>query len=370
MVRRLLLLNGICIIGVLLFHAAGWGFVAMFSWTHRYMPVTSPNYDQIGSLMYYIMRLIEQLVVFVIPAFLFVSGFFAAFATGRNQSTIGWGTVKARIIKIIIPYLIWTFILIGGLLLEGVTISPRGYLGQILLGKINPAYYYVPLLIQFYLLSPLIIYLAKKNWVLLLIVTGIIQVIVLSLNHLAILGVENPISQTLSVSVPKWLFISRLFWFTLGIVACLQLKSFKIWLERYKWYFLMITIVLIPLGVIEWEMYLKWSGQLWTSHRETILDGVYSLSFIFAFLAFDKIVSIPFARQLDSLGSKSFGIYLIHSPVMGYTARVLYHLTPWLLGYQGILLLVLIVVGFGIPLLMMYVVNKTPARRYYQYIFG
>lgn len=371
MVRKLLLLNGISIIGVILFHSAGWGFVAMFSWAHRYLPVTSPNYDQLGSLSYYGLRSVEQLVVFVIPAFLFVSGFFVAFATGRNKSTIGWGTVRARIVKILIPYLIWSLVLIGVLyFLEGIAYSPGGYFEMLLLGKTNPAYYYVPLLIQFYLLSPIIVYLAKRNWLPLIIITGIIQLIVQLMNYPAILGLENPALQTFASLIPKWFFLSRLFWFTLGVVASLHVKELKTWLARYKWHFLITAIVLIPVGILEWELYMRLSGQLWADHRETLLDTIYTLVIIFAFLAFDEVSSIPLSKQINTLGGMSFGIYLVHSPIMEYTARAVYHLAPWILGYQGLLALIMIVLGLGIPVLMMYIVNKSPARRYYQYIFG
>ncbi len=370
MVRKFLLLNGISILGVILFHGAGWGFVAMFSWTHRYLPVASPNFDQVGSLTYYVLRTIEQLVVFVIPAFLFVSGFFVAFATGRDQKTIGWKTVKARIKKILVPYALWTLLLTGLVYLEGGTISLIDFLEGLFFGSINPAYYYVPLLIQFFLLSPLIIYLAKKNWKVLIITTGAIQLIVQLFSYPAILGMEDPMLRSISELIPKWFFLSRLFWFTSGVVVSYHLKTFKIWLVRYKWYFLVVGILLVPIGIIEWELYLRLTDQMWLPHRETLLDSIYTLAVVFSFLAFDEVSEMPFARQINNLGSKSFGIYLIHSPVMEYAARGIYVLSPWLLSHQGIILLIMIVLGLGIPLLMMYVVKKSPIRGFYQYIFG
>jgi hypothetical protein len=35
MFKRLLFLNGLATIGLILFHSAGWGFVAMFFWPER-----------------------------------------------------------------------------------------------------------------------------------------------------------------------------------------------------------------------------------------------------------------------------------------------------------------------------------------------
>ena len=96
MVRRLLQLNGLSIIGVILFHTAGWGFVAMFAWAAQVCSYVGPALDPTGSAGYVALRLMEQLVVFCIPAFLFVSGYFVAFATGRNQRTVGWNIIGAK----------------------------------------------------------------------------------------------------------------------------------------------------------------------------------------------------------------------------------------------------------------------------------
>lgn len=369
MVRKLLVLSGIAILFAVVFHAAGWGYVAMFSWTHRYMPVTSPNYDQIGSLAYYTLRTIDQIVVFAIPAFLFVSGFFVAFATGRSQSTIGWETVRARVIKLLIPYLIWTFILFVLMLAEGRVFSPVEYLRMVLTGGVNPAYYYVPLLIQYYLLSPLIVYLAKKNWVALIVITVLIQVAAQLTHYVVIFGLDNPILQGLTILIPKWFFPSRIFWFALGVVIHFHLTDVKTWLNRYKWYLLGITIALIPLGIIEWEVYLRLTNQQWMDHRETVIDTIYTLTMILSFIAFADI-SIPFSKQLGDLGTKSYGVYLIHAPLLEYTARLIYLLAPWILARQLLLQPILIGVGVGIPLLLMEIVSRTPARRYYQYLYG
>ena len=79
---------------------------------------------------------------------------------------------------------------------------------------------------------------------------------------------------------------------------------------------------------------------------------------------------MPLNKQVSDLGSKSFGIYLVHVPVMEYTARAIYVLLPWVLAYQILFLPTIAVLGLGIPLLMMAVVNRSPMRRYYTYIFG
>ncbi len=111
MVKKLLALNGIAILGAILYHSAGWGFVSMFWWTDRYMPVSVPNFSQIGSFSYFSLRFIEQVIIVAIPAFLFVSGYFVVFASGKNPSP-KWRWIFTRVSFLVIPYLIWTIIMI------------------------------------------------------------------------------------------------------------------------------------------------------------------------------------------------------------------------------------------------------------------
>lgn len=139
MVRRLLLLNGIAVLGVLLNHASGYGFRAMFMWTDRYLPVTVPDFSQAGSPAFYGIVLIQQLIYFTLPAFLFVSGFFVAFSAGRENLDLKWNVVFARIKTLIIPLIVWITILF----LFFYNRDPRKLKNALL------SYYYIPLLIQF-----------------------------------------------------------------------------------------------------------------------------------------------------------------------------------------------------------------------------
>ena len=174
MVRRFLYLNGLAITCVVLFHAAGMGFVAMFSWAHRYGAVPG---DQIGSLSYYVLRFVEQIIVFSIPAFLIVSGYFISVATGRNQKTVGWRIVASRVVFLVLPYLIWSCVALGLRFLEGTDLSLKRILIALLTGKTNEVYYFIPLLIQFYLISPLLILWERASWKTMLFVAAMVQLV-------------------------------------------------------------------------------------------------------------------------------------------------------------------------------------------------
>lgn len=371
MLRRLLLLNGLATLGVVANHSLGWGFTAMFWWTARYQAGSTPNFDQLGTLSYFGLRTIEQLIIFAVPTFLFVSGFFVAAAAGRTQRTISWRVVGVRLLYLLIPYLLWSTLIFAMRFAEGARYTPIQLARILLSGQATEAYYFVPLLCQLYLLAPFLIPPARRRWKLLLAVTAVVQLSVQSLLYLATLGQLPAAPDPLMFLTRTWLFPGHLFFFALGIVAGFHIKELGRLLERVRWPLLATVVLLLPLGVVEWERVLSASGQQWIGQRVTILDSVYAVAFILTLLAFHR-VTLPFAEQTETLGTRSYGIYLAHSPVLELTARGIYHGLPWLLAYQALFQPILLVVGLGVPLALMAMASlqRSPTRAYYQYIFG
>ena len=173
MYRRVFLLMGLAIIAVVCNHAAGWGYTAMFWWTDRYRPVTVPNFDQMGSLPYYGLSLLKQLTVFAVPVFLFVSGFFISYASRGRKSGLGWKTARVRIVGLLLPFIIWSRSYSSSMR-RGMRYSPGEYLHRLVFGNATPAYWYIPVICQLYLLSPLLVPIAKTRWRLLLSISGLL----------------------------------------------------------------------------------------------------------------------------------------------------------------------------------------------------
>ncbi len=275
----------------------------------------------------------------------------------------------SRIKHLVVPYLLWSTLLLILLAIQGTVLSPVQYVKVYLTGGANPAYYYVPLLTQLLLLSPLMIPAARAHWVTLLLITGVVQLVVQLLYYPDLIGMGVSALEPAINVIPKWAFPTRIFWFAMGIVAGFHVQGFRQVIERWKWPLLVTSLVLIPMGMVEWELIVRAHGSEWLGHRETLLDTVYSAAAILAFLAFAD-VKIPFSAALSVLAAQSFGIYLVHSPAMEYFARTLYHFAPWVLGRQLLLQPLLWVVGLGAPLLLMAVVRRSPVRSYYRWIFG
>jgi len=369
MSRRLLVLNGLAILAVVVNHAAGWGFTAMIWWTDRYRPVTVPNYDQVGSLTYYLLLAAKQLTLFSVPAFLFVSGFFIAYATRGNTATLTWKTVRARLVKLLVPYAIWSAVIFIGDFLQGTTFSMMGYLERLLYGSATAAYFYVPIICQLYALSPWIASLARTRWQLLISVSAFVELVVLILPYLSFVkgpGIEQILGALCATDI---LFFQWIFYFVLGVVGGLYLPSFRQWLFRLRWTLLAAVIVMGMLAIIEPEGIYRLTARDWRGGVHTLATGLYATSFILCFLAFEQI-ALPFSKFLCQCGSKTYGIYLLHPKVLELVARVIYHVAPIILAYPFQFEPILVVLAVGLPLLVMAAVARSPARKAYSYLFG
>jgi peptidoglycan/LPS O-acetylase OafA/YrhL len=368
MTKRLLLLNGLAALMVVLNHASFYGFRAMFYWVDLYRPVTSPNFDQIGSFAYYFLFISHQLAELAIPAFLFVSGFFITFTARGEKSVLGWNTVFSRVKKFIVPFLFWTVTLI---LLERIFPIDLKLIGKTSsLQEAITLYYYIPLAIQYYLLSPWIVPLAKKYWLPLLVGAAILQLGILSLRIFFMVGLHLPGIKTMISLTPLWFFPSNIFYFVVGVVAGLHIKEFSQLISRYKWVLLIAAVTFLALTVVEyqviaWKARRDWLGMNFAGMARVL----FAITFVLSFLAFDRI-KLPFSDLLTQLGGKSLGIYLVNTPAIYFAALVVIYTAPWMLGSQLIWQTALIVFGLGLPLLLMFLVSKSPARRAYRFLFG
>lgn len=365
--RQISILRGLAILAVICNHATGWGFTAMFYWTDRYRQVGSlPNYDQRGSLPYYVLLVIQQLAEFSVPAFLFISGFFTAYAASGNPPVLRWKVVKARIGNLLWPYCIWSLAIFAGDWLQGIHYSLLEYLRRLAVGDATAAYFYVPLLCQFYLLSPLIARFGKTRGGLLVGLSAAIQLVATVLLYLPLFGVDLP---GVIYNNP-WLFIWYAAYFPLGVVCAFYYSRLKPWLARVKWGLLVAAFVMGVLSVLESEaLYCATLNYGWARGLSKYSSILYAMAFLLLFIAFDEI-PIPFTKAINWIGTKSYGLYLLHPKVLEFVARVVYHVAPRILACQVLFQPLLIVAAVGIPSLLMVCVAKSPARRYYHYLFG
>lgn len=369
MARRLLLLNGLATFGVVLNHASSWAFIGMFWWTDRYRDTVVPNFDQLGGPSYYLLRFLEQAVAFTVPSFLFVSGFFIAFVGGRQPLLARWTNAWGRIGTLLIPYLLWSTILLVERFIMGERFSPAQTLLIYLMGRAADPYYYIPVLCQCLLLSPLLIEGARKHWKAVLMVAGLLHVLVLGQRYAALLGSTSPLVGALAPLTLGWLFPGKVLWFALGIVVALHLEDAQNNFRKYRWLCAGLAIALVPLGMMEWEFMRLQSPERWIDYYDTLVDSFYAISIIVVATTFTSD-RLPFVGTIQSVGKQSYGVYLMHSLVVAYGARLVYHFAPRLLGVTPLYYVCLVVVGLGAPLIVMTIVRQSKFNGSYKYIFG
>jgi hypothetical protein len=182
-----------------------------------------------------------------------------------------------------------------------------------------------------------------------------------------ILGLDIPVA--FQILARGWLFAGYGFWFVFGMVFGFQQARFKAVFARWRWFLLAGTFLAMGASMFEWEVLLRYSGQPWISPRETLLDQVYALFFLAAFIGFEN-TRLPWSKTFNYLGANSFGVYLVHTLGLVYAAKVIYRFAPAILGMDLVFQLILYAAGLGTPLILMWIVDHSPARRLYSTIFG
>ncbi len=370
MSRRLLFLNGMGIIGVVLHHGIHWVLTGMFWWTDRYQPASPiPNFDQIGSVNYWVIRLIDQVFYMAVPIFLLVSGFFAAYAIGRGSTKTSWRIVFNRIKFLLYPYILWTIIILALRMVQGERFSPGQLASIFVWGKVTVPFYYVPLLIQLYLLSPFIIALAQRRWKLLLAIAIIVQLPVVSAYYYSFFQLDIPGIQKFIPMAKSAYLLNTGIWFVLGVIMKLHLSGFKRLLARINRFLLPSLILVGVIALLEWALVRQISGREWIAPSVTFFDRIFALLFILTYLSFQN-KKLPYSRPISTLGSKTYGIYMAHMPVLDLSAKAVYHVAPGLLASPLLFWFVLTTIGLSIPLLLMAGVKRSPLHRIYIYVFG
>jgi surface polysaccharide O-acyltransferase-like enzyme len=362
---------GLAIFAVVLSHAAGWGQIAMVNWTDRYRPVTVPNFDAVGSLPWDIIVFIRQVAVWAVPAFLFCSGFFVAYAARGSRSVYNWKMARSRVTDLLIPYALWSVIWFVADALEHKTYAPGEYVSRFITGKADGgSYFFIPMLCQFYLLSPLMVPMAKTRPKQLIATAAVIQLIGFAVQYLNVLDVATP--PYISWIIQPWLFFMWTTYFALGLTCGFHSERVKQAVLRHKRILIGALLLFGAISIFEAEG-IFWATGMRSDARYvpyTLSAWMFSIAFILAFLVFDKI-SVPLPAQVNQLGSKSYGIYLLHLRAMDYVARIIRQIAPRLLSYSVLVFSpLMLIVGLGLPFLLMRLASKLPTRKHYHHLFG
>lgn len=314
----------------------------------------------------YVVTFFYQLGIFAVPLFLFVSGAFMAYAARGNPPTLGWKVVGNGLRRMIWPYVIWSllfYVLVYFHYDESATLL--GYAKHLLTGY---PFHFIPLLIFFYVLSPVLVWFSNrfglKGSILLLVLLAVYQVILLNLQ----------VPRTLGVRFPDWLQILYLpvlggtlaqwaIYFPLGLFYSLHARRINPVLQRGR--YLLGALILIFFGI----------GYLY--EMRLVQGPVLPLAIFFASLPLMLSTpllprnKIPRVKEFELIGKRSYGLYLMHLIAIDLTLVLLEWLLPGFIGYPLLLMPLLFVVGVGLPMWIMEKAARWKGiRPLYPYIFG
>jgi surface polysaccharide O-acyltransferase-like enzyme len=352
MMKRALLLNGVAILGVLVNHALYWMRTALSGQ---------------GTPIYYVWLVLQQLYIFSVPAFIFVSGFFLAF-TLRGQTRLDPTIMRKRVENLIVPYLVWSVIMIGANIISGQSKSGFTYLLELVSTGVHGPYYFVPLLLQLYLIgylvSPLIV---RYPWRMFSIAVAV-QLGTVAIWYLSFWW-TSPLLESLQRIVPYWTFFHYLPYFVLGFITCLNRADLAQFVQRHH-RLLFAALVLGALGsIIEPEFVSQTYGVEWHNCLLPISVKFYGMAFILWFLS---IKDLPkwLTQRMQYLAGKSYGIYLIHGPIGGLAARVVLGWVPWIASSPLVFGTTIFIASLAGSLMLIEGVKNMPVRKAYPILFG
>jgi probable poly-beta-1,6-N-acetyl-D-glucosamine export protein len=306
-----------------------------------------------------VLTTLKALGIFAVPTFLFISGSFVAYAAQGERPSLSRKFMLSTLRHIIIPYLIWSvvfYILIYFVNDDRYTLA--GYLKNLIVGY---PFHFVPLLVFYYILSPLLVRVGKSFYgILMLVVIGLFQLALINLLNPGYLGFTFPASaRILAVPVLRSTLADWAIYFPLGVVCSLGARKFVPWARKLKWVFAGLTLLLFVLSFMN----------AFSIVSAPLARFLSPLPFVLL-LPGIKRDSIPLVRLLERVGRRSYGIYLTHLIVLSLLFLALTPILTWLSQFTILASALFFFIGFGIPLLLMESVAKGPAKRMYRYIFG
>lgn len=304
------------------------------------------------------LSVLQSLGVFAVPIFLFISGSFVAYAAQGDPPRLTFKFIYTSLRHLLVPYLIWS--LLFYLLIyfhRGDRYTPFEYLKFLLVGY---PFHFIPLLVLFYALSPLLVKVARRTPVLLILAIVAYQILLLNLVYPASLGFAFP--AWMSVFAPPILRQTFADWgvfFPLGLVYGLHTARLLPQLRRLALYFWLLTASFFVVGVF---------GRYLGIHF-VLARHICMLTFVFTLPAISRD-SIPWVKFFDRIGRRSYGVYLLHLIVIDLVLFGVASVVPAFLNLLLVLLPLLFLLGLLVPVWIMERAAKGPLKKSYRLIFG
>ena len=313
---------------------------------------------QAGTWERILLVVLHGLGTFAVPTFLFTSGSFASYAAKRTPPRLSWNYVWAAVKRLLWPYLIWSIVAyVYYYFRMGEAYTLWGYFTNLIVGR---PFHFIPILLFYYLCSPLLVRVSDRFGYLLLLGILLYQALLVSVLYPITFGFSLP--DWAGFLVPPVLGNTMTLWaifFPMGLVYSLKARQILPWLQKYSVIFLVATVGLFVLQIL--------------STMEILNFSIASFLAPITFLLLVPTIrrgSIPMVRRFEKVAKKSYGLYLMQLIVLDVLVLSSQILVPSLLAYPLLFCLILFVLALAIPVGVMGSVVHTPARGIYRYLFG
>ncbi|MEN4012640.1 MAG: acyltransferase [Bellilinea sp.] len=346
--RQFPALRGIAIFLVVINHSITLGMNAA-----RQAGISIPVWER------YLLVTIKEIGIFAVPIFLFLAGsFFVYAAQGKSISIAYRSIVFSNLIHILLPYIIWSSAFyIMEYFLFGKTEDVIGYAKNLLVGYPNN---FVPLLIFFTLLSPILIWAVRKSpWVVLVVVFAY-QLLLISILRPDFLGVTYP--AWVNLFAPPVIRLPLAIWaifYPMGIVYALFTEPILTTARRWLMPLALVTLLLYSIAVLT---------QL--GIIQVLLAEILVPAFAIPLALLLNRNSIPFVRRFEKLGKRSYGLYLMNLIVINLLIALTGWIFPFLMTVQTINAALMATITLSVPVLLMDWTERKAGRNGYRLLFG
>ena len=280
-----------------------------------------------------------QLFYFAVPAFLFISGYWLPPKPINSLEEYKVFLLR-KLSRIFIPYLVWSVVIIGYDAVRTADCNVFLITYKLLTGGAVSPFYFIILIAQLYVLAPILQYLNRKSYTL---------IWILLFNIIALLALYFSYVFNIIGYLPAFKpFYTWIFFFQLGLWAANHDIKKIITPKTQK---LIIPALILSLLISEAEtMFLltKYPDQLFSTYAIKYSSFLYSACVIFWFLSIREKFKYP-PKFLTKLGGYSFGIFLIHIPILNMVFKAIPNnntALSFLLLHQIIVVLVAILVCY------------------------
>jgi surface polysaccharide O-acyltransferase-like enzyme len=300
---------------------------------------------------------LQALGAFAVPAFLFVSGAFLAYAARELSAAF----VRNSLERILWPYVIWSLIFYAVVAVgAGERYSAAGYVKNLLVGY---PYHFVPLLVFWYLATPLLVKVGRTHGTVLIVAIAAWQAWLMVLHYPEMFGLAGRLPAWARATAPPVIFTSMADWgvfFPLGLVMSLDAAALKPRLERWRWAMVAATLVLFGIGLAN-------AFRLVNAPWARLVAPV---PLMFVMPVIDR-AWIPRFAWFEWLGRRSYGIYLSHFVAINLMVIALGRWIPLPAVSAFVVYPLFLVIALGFPLLLMEAAARSAAgRRAYRFVFG